>query len=60
MYVRQVRLTSHESETTQKAQSPNKHDHHGGEAARPSSGVDLINLCRLRMGPCANVAIEAI
>ena len=35
MYVRQVRLASHESKTTQKAHSPNKHDHHGGEAARP-------------------------
>jgi hypothetical protein len=26
---------SHESETTQKAQLPNKHHHHGGEAANP-------------------------
>ncbi len=37
-----------------KHKSPNKHDHHGGEAARPSSGVDLMNPCRLNGGrPCA-------
>ena len=37
-----------------KHKSPSKHDHHGGEAARPSSGVDLMNPCRLRGGrPCA-------
>ena len=33
-----------------KHKSPSKHDHHGGEAARPSSGVDLMNPCRLRGG----------
>ena len=33
-----------------KHKSPNKHNHHGGEAARPSSGVDLMNPCRLWSG----------
>ena len=34
-----------------KHKSPNKHDHHGrGEAARPSSGVDLMSPCRWRGG----------
>ena len=33
--------------------SPTKHHSYGGGAARPSSGVDLINPCRLRGGrPC--------
>jgi hypothetical protein len=37
-----------------KHKSPNKHHHHGGKAARPSSGVDLMNPCRLRgERPCA-------
>ena len=37
-----------------KHKSRNKHDHHGGEAARPSSGVDLMNQCCLRgERPCA-------
>ena len=55
MQVGGVRLTSHESKTTQKAQiTPTTHHHHGGGAARPSSGVDLMNPCRLRGGrPCA-------
>jgi hypothetical protein len=36
-----------------KHKSPTKHHHHGGGAARPSSGVDLMNLRRLRSGrPC--------
>ena len=42
-------------ETAQKAQTTDKHHHHGG-AARPSSGMDLMNPCpcRLRGGrPCA-------
>ena len=34
--------------------SPNKHDHHGCEATRPSSGVNLMNPRCLRGGwPCA-------
>ena len=38
-----------------KHKSPNKHHHHGGGAAHPSSGMDLINPCRLRGGrPCAS------
>jgi hypothetical protein len=54
MYVRQVKLTCHESETTQKLKSLNKHHHHGVGAAHPSSGMDLMNTCRLRGGrPCA-------
>ena len=37
-----------------KHKSPNKHDHHGGEAACPSSGVNLMNPRCLRGGrPCA-------
>jgi len=53
-YVRQVRLTSHKSKPHKKHNSPNKHDHHGGGAARPSSGVDLMKPRRLRGGrPCA-------
>ena len=54
MYVRQVRLASHESETTQ------KHIHLTNmitmvvKPLAPSSGVDLMNPCRLRGGwPCA-------
>jgi hypothetical protein len=36
-----------------KHKSPNKHNHHGGEATCPSSGVDLMSPCRLRGGrPC--------
>jgi hypothetical protein len=51
---KRVRLMSHESKTTQKAQRPIKHHHLGDGAARPSSGVDLMNPCRLRGGrPCA-------
>ena len=53
-YVRQVRLTSHESKPHKKHNSPNKHHHHGGGAANPWSGVDLMNWCRRRGGrPCA-------
>jgi len=33
-----------------KHKSPNKHDHLGGEAARPSSGVNLMNPRCLRGG----------
>ena len=37
-----------------KHKSPNKHDHHAGEAAHPSSGVNLMNPRCLRGGqPCA-------
>ena len=51
IYVQLVRLTSHESKTTQKAQRPNKHHHHIDGAANPSSGrVDLMNSCRWRGG----------
>ena len=44
--------------TSQKAhkkhKSPNKQHHHGGEAANPSGGVDLMNPHRPRGGrPCA-------
>ncbi len=54
MWVRQVRLMSHELKTTQKAQRPNKHHHHGDGAAHPSSSVGLMKSCRLRGGrPCA-------
>jgi hypothetical protein len=55
MYVRQVRLTSHESKPHKKHNSPNKHHHHGGGAANPCSGVDLMNPHRPRGGrPSAN------
>ena len=37
------RLMIHESKITQKAQRPNKHHHRGDGAARPSSGMDLMN-----------------
>ncbi len=38
----------------QKAQSPNKHHHYGGGAAKPSGSVDLMNRCHLKGGwPCA-------
>ncbi len=47
-YVRQVRLTSHESKPHKKHNSPNKHHHHGGGAANPCSGVDLMNPRRPR------------
>jgi len=54
MYVRWVRLTSHESEITQKHKQHDKYHHHGGGAARPSSGVVLMNPSHLRGGrPCA-------
>jgi hypothetical protein len=54
MYVPQVCLTSHESKPHKKHNSPNKHDHHGGGAARPSSSVDLMKPHRPRGGrPCA-------
>jgi hypothetical protein len=37
-----------------KHKTPTKHHHRGGWAARPSSGVDLMNPCCLRCGrPCA-------
>ena len=37
-----------------KKHKQDKHHHHGDGAARPSSGVDLMNPCRLRGGrPCA-------
>ena len=53
MLVGHVQLTSHESKTTQKAQPPTKHHHHGVGATHPSSGVDLMNTCCLRGGrPC--------
>jgi len=53
-YVRQVRLTSHESKPHKKHNSPNKHHHHGGGAANPCSGADLMNPRRPRGGrPCA-------
>jgi hypothetical protein len=42
MYVRGFRLTSHESETTQKAQMTSQHHHHGDGAALPSGGMDLM------------------
>ena len=32
---------SHESETTQKAQRPNKHHHYGDRAANPSNNLDF-------------------
>ena len=52
--VQWVRLMSHESETTHKAQLPNKHHHNGGEAANPSGGMDLMNPHRPRSEwPCA-------
>jgi len=36
-----------------KHQSPNKQHHHGGKAANPSGGVDLMNPHRPRVGwPC--------
>ncbi len=51
MYVRQVRLASTSQKPHKKHKSPNKHDHHGGEAVR---GVDLMSPCCLRGGrPCA-------
>jgi len=33
-----------------KHKSPSKHHHHGGVAAHPSSGMDLMNPCHLRGG----------
>ena len=45
-----VRLTSHESKPHKKHKSPTKHHHHGGGATHPSSGMDLMNPCRLRGG----------
>jgi len=40
--------------TNKKHKQHDKHHHHGGGATRPSSGVDLMNPCRLRGGqPCA-------
>jgi hypothetical protein len=51
-----LHTTSDDDQTRwhKKHKSPTKHHHHGGGAARPSSGVDLINPCRLRGGrPCA-------
>jgi hypothetical protein len=45
-------VTSQKPRIMQK--SANIHHHHGGDAACPSSGVDLMNPCRLRGGrPCA-------
>ena len=39
-----------------KHKSPKKYHHHGGEAANPSSGVDLMNPRRPRGGrPCAHL-----
>jgi hypothetical protein len=54
MLVRQVRLTRVTSQKPHKKHKcPNKHHHHGVQATHPSSGVDLMNPCRLRGGrPC--------
>ncbi len=42
--------------STQKHKWPNKHHHHGDEAAHPSSGMDLMNPCRLMGGrPCTYI-----
>ena len=56
LHISRTRLhtTSDDNQTRRhKKQKQDKHHHHGG-AARPSSGMDLMNPCRLRGGrPCA-------
>ena len=51
-----LHTTSDDDQTRPKhtTQRPNKHHHHGVEAANPSGGLDLTNPCRLRgEWPCA-------
>jgi hypothetical protein len=43
-----------------KHKSLTKHHHHGGEAAHPSSGMDLMFPCHLRVGGLVHVCSIAV
>jgi len=46
VYIQQVMTTRQDTRPLKKRKQHDKQHHNGGEAARPSSSVDLTNLCK--------------